>query len=208
MKTIKIKGLIKKFFDAKLKSKMVIIFLVLTVIPIITISGFTFKKSSDIIHSYITFSATQSFNQTFNFISYKFYKVVTAVDILALDDNLNDILMKDTEKYSYVEQVEDMTMLTNLLASFEDEEDIYRVKVYVPDGRLYSDENNNMLNIEKAKRTSWYIELFSNSNRIMTCACDDIEEDEPPILSFITKVKSRTDYSKSIGLLRIDVKKI
>lgn len=207
-------GVFKKvrqfFYDIKIKHKLLLSFLVLTVIPIGLISFLTFNTSSDIIHSYITYSATQSFNQTHNFISYKLYKVINTLDIIALDSKLNDILMKDVNRYSNVDQVQDMMDLKLFLKSFEDEHDIYRTRIYVRSGLIYSNENRNIFNADEVKNTLWYKKLMSKKTKILCCPYQYLKQSEPSdpeILSMAVVIKNRNQYDDIIGLLRLDIRK-
>lgn len=206
-----IKKLMELFLNLRLKYKLLLSFFILTIFPVGFFSLFVFSKSSSILHSYIMYSAEQSFNQTYDFVSYKLYKTMKTLAVISMDDKLNDILMKGCDvSYKAAEQVEDMNNLLKFLKSFQDSEDIYRIKLYVNDGLIYSNENKNILSLSSAEKTTWFKKLKQSTNRILLCPPQYLADDEmtkSEVLSMAVQIRNRNKYDDVIGLLRLDIQK-
>lgn len=206
-----IKKLQHQFFhNIKIKQKLLFSYFVLLIVPFFIVYFFTYNTITRILEKNIHYSASQNFEQTFSFLSYKLYKTIKSSDIIFVDDKVHAISEKDPENYDVLDQIDDMNKIQSFLSSFEDTEDILRVRLYVPDHLIYSDENLNFFNIKKAEDTIWHQALLNEESKLLFCPSQYLIEDltDPSdVLSIARLITNLNDYSSIEGLLRVDFDK-
>lgn len=198
------------FHHLKLKQKLLTAFFVLLIIPLGILYLFTYSKITSILEHNIYYSTSQNFEQTYSFLSYKFYKIIKSSDVIFIDEKVHALSNINPLKYDEIAQIDDMNKLQSFLSSFEDKEDIQRVRLYVPDGFIFSDENLNLFNIQKVANTTWVHKLSKTQNKILFCPSEYLESQDPQsknLLSVARVITDLNDYSKTDGLLRMDIDK-
>jgi two-component system sensor histidine kinase YesM len=171
-------------------------------------SFFSYNQVSKTIESLVLYSAKQNFEQTYSFLNYKMGKIIDISDIIAVDQNLTEILMKPLENYSYTEQIRDAQDLTSFVTPFENEEDVYRIRLYVQDSVIYSQELVNLFSMSDIEGSEWYRLLVSGKDKILWCpgyyfASDSNEN--ASVISAARMIRDPNDYSDTIGIFRIDM---
>ncbi|WP_163215709.1 sensor histidine kinase [Clostridium thermarum] len=190
--------------------KFLLSYFALIIIPLYLLSALTYSKVSSILENYIRFSTKQAFDQTNSFLSYKMYRFQEVSDILRIDDNIIHILSKDPRNYDIHSQVKDLTYLQKYLDSFQDDVDIYRVRLYVNDEYYYSADTVNLFAYTQAVNSKWYPILKEPGRKNLWCPSsylDDINDQNFSLLSVAASIRDPVDYSRDIGFLRIDFKK-
>lgn len=80
-------------------------FFIFMLVGILAASIYTFTAST--IRTQSTFSLQQSFNQASSYLTYKLNGISSSSDMVIYNVSLNDILNKDKNSYSVMEQVAD-----------------------------------------------------------------------------------------------------
>jgi two-component system sensor histidine kinase YesM len=202
--------ILKYLSNLKIKQKFLLSYFLLIILPLALLSGLTSNRVSKMVEEHTTFSTRQAIDQTHSFLSYKLYRIANISDIIRIDKNVSSILVKEAAVYDLYEQVKDMNYLRDYLSSFEDSNDIYRVKLYVNDNFIYSTENVNLSNISKAKSSSWYsiLEEYGTKNFWSPAYyLEDSVSSDSKLLSVAAAIRNPDNYSEHIGFLRVDFQK-
>ncbi len=205
-----IRSVVQSFYDMKLRHKLMLSYFILISLTLGVLSTVIFNISSAAIRSRVAFSTEQSFNQTCSFLSYKMYKIIAVSDILAVDSTLSSIINKDLSNYENIEQIEDMRTIQTFLKSFQDEHDIYRIRLYVHDGLLYSEGNANIGNFTRAKETYWGKKLMESNTKVLCLPYQYIsgsESNSAEVLSIARVMKNQNNYLQIAGMIRVDIEK-
>ncbi|NLV35534.1 MAG: sensor histidine kinase [Clostridiaceae bacterium] len=202
------KSLLKPVNNLKFRTKLMISYCIFIIIPLGLMSFFSYNQVSKTIESLVLYSAKQNFEQTYSFLNYKMGKIIDISDIIAVDQNLTEILMKPLENYSYTEQIRDAQDLTSFVTPFENEEDVYRIRLYVQDSVIYSQELVNLFSMSDIEGSEWYRLLVSGKDKILWCpgyyfASDSNEN--ASVISAARMIRDPNDYSDTIGIFRIDM---
>lgn len=193
-----------------LKRKLLISYALLLLLPLVTISFFSYDKIISVIKDRTFYSVEKSFNQTYSYLSYKLQKIVRLSDMIAVDAEINEIFRKSGGQYPLIEQVEDMNYLVTYLSFYADSEDILKARFYVKDGLIYSNESRNLYNLEEIKDTGWYKLLMSKNDKVLGLPNEDfaeLESNETEIISIARKIRNDTNYRDILGVLRLDIEK-
>lgn len=198
------------FSNLKLKQKFLLSYFALIIIPLFLLSGLASRKISRLVENYITFSTSQAIDQTHSFLSYKLYRISNVSDMIRVDKNISSILEKSPNNYDIYEQVKDMTYLRQYLSGFQDNNDIFRVKLYVNEAFAYSKDNINIFGINEAESSTWYSVLMHNRTKNIwapSSYLENIATTEPKLLSVAAAIRNPENYSQNLGFLRVDFKK-
>jgi len=194
--------------NLRLKTKFMLSYFILIMIPLGLLTFLSYNQVSKYIENQVQYSAKQAFEQTNSFLAYKIEKIINVMDIISLDKNLHDILLKPHIAYTIPDQMKDMDILTRYLRSFQKASDVYSVKLYIDSNLLYANEGINLYNLANNKNSKWYRHLLSNNSNITFSTAAEMSEDNPESLKTVSVLKGIKDfnnYNRNIGVLRLDI---
>lgn len=201
-------SLLYRFNNIPLRRKIVLsyFFFVFLLVGILAVSIYTFTSASIIRQN--TFSLAQSFHQANSYLTYKLNGISSSSDMLIYNVTLNSILSKASSRYSSMNQMADSKTILSLLKNMEENEDIKRARIYVPDSISYSDNNVNICSFSQARSADWWGPLFEKKG-IHLFVGNDMLEDTPYLnqnrIALIRAMYSQEDYSRLAFILRLDI---
>lgn len=193
----------------RLKKKMVFVYMVCTVLPVLLIGFFVLYIFSKSLEEKIVYSAERGFSQTYDFLQYKFNKVSGVLEQYVNSNMIREILMKDLDQYDIVEQVSDMIDIRQSFQSAQNSEDVYRIRLYVRDRCIYAADEINMIGMSTAADEKWYRLLQEGNVGLLGCPASYIQSgsrEEEKLLAFAMAVKNPNQYMENIGYLRVDMR--
>lgn len=157
------------FNNISLHRKIVLtyFFFVFILVGILAASIYTFTAST--IRTQNTFSLQQGFNQASSYLTYKLNGISSSSDMVIYNVSLNDVLNKDLENYSVMDQIADSKMILHLMKSMQESEDIKRARIYVPDSLIFSGNNVNICPLSQAQSAPWWNPPFSEKRTPSVC---------------------------------------
>lgn len=199
--------ILKMYSRLKILHKFLLSYFVLIVIPLIILSSLTYNRVSKILENYITFSTKQAFEQTRSFLSYKFFRISDISSIISNDSNLSTMLSNDPNHYEISDQMRDMTDIRKFLTSFQNNEDISSVRLYLNNGFIYSNDSVNIFALNQAKASKWYTIFKDSYKKNLWCPTSYLEDKfstNAKSLSIVSAIKNPNDFQQDIGLVRVD----
>jgi len=202
-------GFLNFFFSLKLKQKLLLSYILLILVPFVTFYWLFNMEISGIIMSNTNYSAERSFDQTFDFLSNKLNHIIRVADVIYNEQSISEILKKNINDYPVSDQIEDMMFLTKYLKSFEDKEDIEKVRLYVPSGLVYSTENVNLFSFDEIIDTEWYNRMHDYTFTLAYIPSQLLQDEnnDPEVLSIARFILNTVNYKEKLGVLRIDFNK-
>ncbi len=99
-------------------------------------------------------------------------------------------------------------MLENFLNSMEYNRNM-RISLYVSDKKMYSADRVHFYPLSEAVSEPWYDPVARENGRVQwitggMCRMNELDEDVP-VISCARLIKSKTDFKKSIGIVKVDV---
>jgi two-component system sensor histidine kinase YesM len=207
------KKILGYFRSATIKKKLMLSFFVLIFIPLTALTAITYINVSKGYEKQIKFSANQSFDQAYKFLSYKINSLVASSDIVYFNTDVQTVLTKGRGAYEndIVQQNIDMNKLDSFLYSFRNTEDVFRVCIYVPGWLTYADQDINFSNIDKFKKTADYKKLMTSQDKVIWMAPDKIKDEtnmseSVTVLSLLRKIRSREKIGDIIGIVKVSIR--
>ncbi|NJD04140.1 MAG: sensor histidine kinase [Ruminiclostridium sp.] len=194
--------------NVNIRKKLMISYFIMIIIPLGMFSMIIYGKISDNQKQQILYSALQSLNQAASYLNDRVNQTISVTDGLFYNKAIQEILSRNPAEYDNdtVLQIEDSGMLTSILSSFQQDKNIYRVRLYVRDGLLYSDENVNVFNITNVTNFPWYRKLLSSRERSLWNQPERFSDsDGNTVISLVRKFSNLNNLSETIGILRIDI---
>ena len=194
--------------NMKLFQKFVLTYCILLIIPILIISSYAYAKLSNIITDNFLNSASESFEQSLDYMNYTVYKIFDTSNTIVVNNTVTDILTHDAEEYPLTEQIYDFSKLQSYLCSFENNLDIKKINLYINDGLIYSSENVSFFKASSLKNTKVEDCILRTNARFIWGPMWYLNESTVNDTLFLLKsIKNPDDLSEDIGFLRIDFRK-
>ena len=194
--------------NMKLFKKFVLTYCILLIIPILIISSYAYAKLSNIITDNFLNSASESFEQSLDYMNYTVYKIFDTSNTIVVNSTVTDILIRDVETYALTDQIYDFSKLQSYLCSFENNLDIKKINLYINDGLIYSSENVSFFKASSLKNTKVEDCILRTNARFIWGPMWYLNESTVNDTLFLLKsIKNPDDLSEDIGFLRIDFRK-
>lgn len=211
MKSFVLRKLYKIFHFRTIRQRLLLSYLILIIIPLGLVSAFSYSEVYRVIKGNITYSMQKSFEQSSNFLSYKLYNTYGVSNVFISNNTISDIFQKCNDpSYSFLDQVQDMYNMQQFLQSLQDGSNVVKVRLYLPDKLMYSQEGNNIFGLNEIKNTTWY-QLLKKGDMASLWApssyLDEENHDNSNVLSLIRIIINKNNYLEKIGYVRFDFSK-
>lgn len=194
--------------NMKLFKKFVLTYCILLIIPVLIISSYAYANLSNIITDNFLNSASESFEQSLDYMNYTVYKIFDTSNTIVVNNTVTDILTRDVESYALTDQIYDFSNLQSYLCSFENNLDIKKINLYINDKFIYSSENVNFFKASSLEKTKAEDCIVSTNSRFIWGPMWYLNENTVNDTLFLLKsIKNPDDLSKDIGFLRINFRK-
>jgi two-component system, sensor histidine kinase YesM len=207
--------LVKKIMDIfkslKFKQKLLLSYFILIIIPIAILTYISYNKSATIITTKMEELAGQALNQSSTFLSYRLGSIENALDTFTSNVEVRDMLERDRNTYSIGKQIDDARKLESFLNDFKIYNNIYKVRLYVRDKLLYSNQNIDFFNLKELPEMEWYKQTETYGGGIFwtsTYICKYLVlagYEEKKVISAVRIIKSTKDNNEIVGALCVDL---
>jgi two-component system sensor histidine kinase YesM len=195
--------------NMKIGRKLLVTYMLLILIPVLTIALITYHKTSNMMEQRVVESTNKSFEQANTFISYKLNNIKDTSSILFMNRTLQEILSKKGPHYPIGEQIDDYQKLIELIRSGQNNRDIYSIRMFVNSDGIYARENISILSLSDIVATSWYEEMLDNQQSIYcrpTYEYDYLDNrGVQQIISCVRPLVMDLVTGKPLGVLSVDV---
>ena len=215
LKKIKIIFFIKTIYSLKnltLRKKLLMSFFILIFLPLGLLTFISYVNVAKIYENQIRYSANQSFDQAYTFLSYKLNTMINTSDVIYFNSDVQNILSKDKTIYEndLVQQNIDMLILDKFLNGLNNSEDIYRASLYVPDWFSYSNQEINFNNTSTFAGTPTYKKLMESKEKVFWLPPENIKNysssDDPiPVISLLRKIRNSDQINDIIGIIKVNI---
>lgn len=198
----------KIFKDLNIKQKLLLSYFILIIIPLTAISFLSYTRSSTIIEKHMMEISREAMVQTNSFLTYKLKKAQETSSVLMMNNDVQEILKRDKAIYDIGQQIDDMKILEDFIRSLEINRDIFKIRLYVRDNLVYSNQRINFFNIDKIKNERWYKQAMSLKGQVLwrpTYSFKYVGLDKVNIISVVRLIRDLNNINNVIGLVSIDI---
>ena len=195
------------FHHIKLQKKLMISYGLLIAIPVVVMYVFSYAQMAEVLERNLLYSASQNYEQAHEYTSYKLYKMLRTSDLISNNNTIHELLTMSYSADSYVKEVDLSLQTKDYLTSFEDAQDIFRIRLYIPGTRIYADEGINFLNLRDVPSQPWYPLVDLRHQQVLFLPSNYLGETDSNLLSILRPIYDPNNYEKVEGYLRVDFKK-
>ncbi|MEK3912836.1 sensor histidine kinase [Paenibacillus sp. FSL H7-0331] len=193
----------------KLRHKLLIAFILIVLIPTLSIGFFSYKKSSSIIQEQTSHAYLEALRQTTINISYRLREVENISELIYTNEKLQKIVRRAAaQKLSISEVYEDYKSLTEIITNLEKNRNIFRIRLFVPGNPLYATENRNIFPINAVDAQKLNEELLSQPGFMKWSFVDQqayLSNGIKSVLSLNRLMKDFEQVNNVLGAVAIDV---
>lgn len=200
---------LRKFLpDLKLKEKLLILGLILIILPFVNFTLITYESVSNKMKSQTIASAKLMLDNVTSVLASKTMSVSNSMDIISYDKNVNAILSRAQTDYPVPDQLEDADQLTSLFTNLQNSTGVYRIRMYLRSGLIYSDEKQNIFNMDTIQDEAWYKDTINSDGKtkwFTSSYTNNSNSGEPKYISMVKVVWNIEVFFDKLGILRIDI---
>ena len=192
------------YFKMRLIHKFTILFILVWFIPMLFTSYYIYQRITDNLIKAQNVLALQGHQQVESFLTYHLDRILLTSRIIAMDPVVNDILTRELESYPHSQQLKDLSTLRVYLEQFNSIKNKFdRLQFYVPGGRVYSNENKLIFNLDSIKDALWYKNSFKGWGWVTSNPPELMESTD--VISVVRPVRDLNNYQSKVGAVRIDI---
>lgn len=195
------KKAIRFYQDRKITTKLLIIFCMFLIVPSICIFLWTYESSKHDIEQFISGSALQHYNQTYDYLLNKLDSVKEEADTLASNPEFKRIVSRDREEYSDYQQVDDMYKLDDILNSYQNRLNVETTVIYISGGLIYSDRMR-IRPFESVENMDWYQDFSARRASTAFYASGDFWEKGAFL---VRKITHPMHYDQIVCVIRMEI---
>lgn len=193
--------------NTSLRTKLIIIFSVLLLIPLGIFTYFAVFRITNILRDQTLSAAYKTFYETATVINTKTQKATNVVELLTYDELIYKMASTDPQDYPYIRQFEDSRALSSTFEDLEMLSEVNRIRLYVNNDYLYSNENEHIFPISQISS----LVKFQSLNQAQTHQwftphdfCSDGTE-KTATFSCMRMIYNPSSLTTPLAVLRIDL---
>ena len=186
------------FQNMRIRRRLLLI-LVLAIIPFISFSYIIYLNITEKLTNSQLHLASQNYHQVKSFLDYRFEQIFLVTSVIAMDSNLNDILIRDPHTYSVYEQLRDKSVVKAYLGQFQREnQNLDTLRLYLPGGFSYFFDDKLLNNMDAETNKRWFKNTFQGWG--WTTVNSPALVENYASISVVRPIRDmRYDYSRFVG---------
>lgn len=194
--------------DAGLRTKMVLIFFVLLLVPFSFFTYYVTRRISAVTQEQTFSAARKTFDETATAVRTRIEKVTNVITLLTYDDLIYHMASTDPQDYPYILQLEDTRTLSTSFSHLEHLSEVSGIRLYVKNDYLYSTENRYIFPLGAAGGARWYQLLAQARANQWYTPLDfaDQPSGEQKLFSCMRMIYDPSALKSPLGVLRVDLK--
>lgn len=195
-----------RYIRLKIRYKFLVTYFMLLMIPLFLVGMVYYQYFIRTIEQQSSRFALQTLKQTELHIDYMFKEIEALGSVFFSNVDINDMLR---ERYSDYEDVDDYKKLLNQIDIIKSNAQVFNVRLYVNDDKLYARDNKNIFPLSGLANDTYYQELKSRPECTSFWTESHIVVSENGagnrVLSFVIVARDYSNIRQIIGCLYIDI---
>ncbi|NOU79005.1 HAMP domain-containing protein [Paenibacillus sp. LMG 31459] len=201
---------LRLYRNMKMKNKLMLLNSLLILLTLSSVFYISYSQSSKSLNHENLNSTKQLLEQTESFLSYKISKILDVSDSLVLDGNLNEMLLRPVTDYSIHEQIRDFGNVSLNLSNLQMDDDIFRIRLYIPDELEYAYEMYNFFPYSEFAASQEYEVLKQHIGKVLWItdkdALSSMKQSDVRSVHSIRFIRNLGSLDVRLGVLNVDVR--
>ncbi|MDO4349103.1 MAG: sensor histidine kinase [Eubacteriales bacterium] len=147
--------------DRGLKTKLLMIFFVFLLIPLVCYAIYASARIGSVLESQSIAAAQKTFQESYAAVVSQVEKVNHVIELLTHDQLIYQMSSTDPQDYPYIRQLEDARSLCVTFEHLKSLSGVSRISLYVKNDYLYANDHQDVFPLLNHTADSWYQRLFS-----------------------------------------------
>lgn len=183
-------------------------YLLLIVVPAgIFLYGY-YERSASILKSEVIRTMQQALKQAGSNLSYRLEHIYDISNAAFMNPNLHSYLSVGADDQSMEIQLQVIKDLRFLVDTVQSNSDVFHVRLYVDQSKLYAGEKINFFSLDSLKNKAWYSPVIEANGGIVPIGAYEesfLDIGKARVFSFARMLRDPDRYDKVSGVLMIDV---
>lgn len=195
--------------EKRIAKRVLLFFVVFLLIPIIIIIIIYFQISVNIIEKEVSQLALRSLKQTKSNLEYRLMGVAEISQ--GIMSTLYPYLNRSIETDSLSQQIDDLSILNNVIDSYDNRNMIAKIRLYVDAHKIFSRQRDRFFKVEDVSKQDFekFYENFNNGRNVVWLETylreNDITHEKAITLSCVSLLRSIDSYDRFSGILYTDI---
>lgn len=187
-----------------LQRKVFFSYVVLILVPMAILTWFSYQRSAEIVRRQTMQSAEQVFDEAVRQLNTLTDKAIGALNTVSLDGQINAILATDADRYEIPTQMTDYNKITPFLQNIEKSQGVYRVRLYIDDRFVYSNDGARLSPLSELDNEAWHGRMAA-SGQSAYWFVPRREAGSVPVVSVARTIWNLLDFTDPVGVARVDI---
>jgi two-component system sensor histidine kinase YesM len=198
----------RAYLDSSYQNKLILSMFAIVMLPVIVLTTYSYYQNIQMVKRQSISLSELYLRQTETSINSRITEIANAALNLSRNKNVTEILAKDPDSVPIAEQIEDLNDLDIIAARFRNSDAVYKIRIYVRNGFLYSDRNDLTYNLDQIQEESWAKPLRESYSVIYFTNPYDytyILSDKQRLISAIVPIRNPKNFDEFIGIISVDM---
>lgn len=201
------KKLTKITDSISLKIKIQLVFFLFLIIPLLLFTLISYRSTNRLILNQTLSSMGQSYDECVSVLNRTFLSMSKTMDNLLSTSDIYQFTETHSENPIFAQQAF-YQRLNQLFSYMKKLSDIDRIRLYVKNSSLHTENEQVLLSLEHIEDSDWYQSLLSQGKSRFWLAPGFIKEDDgipSSNFSYVSILYSPEDFTEPIGLMQIEI---
>lgn len=201
------KKLTKITDSISLKVKIQLVFFLFLIIPLLLFTLISYRSTNRLILNQTLSSMGQSYDECVSVLNRTFLSMSKTMDNLLSTPDIYQFTETHSENPIFAQQAF-YQRLNQLFSYMKNLSDIDRIRLYVKNSSLHTENEQVLLSLEHIEDSDWYQSLLSQGKSRFWLAPGFIKEDDgipSSNFSYVSILYSPEDFTEPIGLMQIEI---
>lgn len=191
----------------KLRTRLLCIYFLLIVLPLGLFSLYSNFRVRNVVQDQTLSAAQNAFDDTFLAIDRIWTQLDEVIDILTADPLVYAVASNDPNDFTYIQRLQDSDQLATTFGQLQILSGVDRIQLYVDNEYGYSNDQNNIIQINKIKDCNWYRAVTMANDRFW-CSPSDLSDQ--PIenqgwFSAMQTIYKPRSITEPLAIVRVDI---
>ena len=191
----------------KLRKRLLFIYFLLIVFPLGFFSLYSNFRVRNVVQNQTLSAAQNAFDDTYLAINRIWTQLDEVIDILATDPLVYAVASNDPNDFTYIQRLQDSDQVATTFEQLRILSGVDRIQLYVNNEYSYSNDQNNIIQINDISNSRWYQGVTLTANRYWCSPSDfsDQSGNERGWFSSMQTIYNPRSLLEPLAIVRVDI---